>query len=62
LGKETAAVLLELQRQLQAVHTTVSDFAQRYVQDDASASVFVEALNLEDLTSVYSLTVGIPVL
>ena len=54
LGKDTAAVLFELQQKLQIVHTTVSDFAQRYVQDDASASVFVEALNLEDLASVYA--------
>ena len=54
MAKDTAAVLLELQQQLQAVHTTVSEFAQRYVQDDASASVFVDALNLEDLASVYA--------
>ena len=54
LAKDTAAVLLELQQKLQIVHTTVSDFAQRYVQDDASASVFVEALHLEDLASVYA--------
>ena len=54
LAKDTAAVLLELQQQLQAVHTTVSEFAQRYVQDDASASVFVDALNIEDLASVYA--------
>lgn len=52
LAKETAEATIELQKQFQTVHKTVSDFATQYVPENQAATVFVEVLNLEDITSV----------
>jgi type I restriction enzyme M protein len=53
LGKETAAVTLELQQQLQKVHKTVSDFASQYSQENKESTVFADALNLEEIAIIY---------
>ncbi len=53
LAKETAEATIELQKQFQKVHKTVSDFATYYTQENQAASVFVDALNIEEITNVY---------
>jgi len=53
LAKETAEATIELQKQFQKVHKTVSDFASQYAQENQVASVFVDALNIEEIASVY---------
>ena len=53
LAKETAETTIELQKQFQLVHKTVSDFVTHYVQENPSAKVFVDALTIEDIASVY---------
>jgi type I restriction enzyme M protein len=53
LANETAEATIELQKQFQAVHKTVSDFAGHYAQENTEASVFADALNLEDIANVY---------
>jgi type I restriction enzyme M protein len=53
LGKETAEATIELQNQFQKVHKTVSDFATHYAQENQAANVFVDALTIEDIASVF---------
>jgi type I restriction enzyme M protein len=52
LAKDTASAITKLQKQIQLVHTTVSDFANQYAKENQAASVFVDALNIEDLSSI----------
>jgi type I restriction enzyme M protein len=53
LAKETAEVTTELQKQLQKVLKTVSDFATKYAKENKEAQVFIDALNIEETTSIY---------
>ena len=53
LAKETAEVTTELQKQLQKVLKTVSDFATKYAKENKEAKAFVDALNIEETTSIY---------
>ncbi|MEI6069409.1 MAG: class I SAM-dependent DNA methyltransferase [Methylococcaceae bacterium] len=53
LAKETAETTIELQKQFQLVHKTVSDFSTHYAQENPDAKVFVDALTIEDIASVY---------
>ena len=53
LAKDTASVITKLQKQIQLVHTTVSDFANQYAKENQAASVFVDALNIEELPSIF---------
>jgi len=53
LAKETAEVTDELQKQLQKVCKVVSDFATRYVKENKEAQTFVDALLIEESTSIY---------
>jgi type I restriction enzyme M protein len=52
LAKDTALVITKLQKQIQLVHTTVSNFANQYTKENQAASVFVDALNIEELPSI----------
>jgi type I restriction enzyme M protein len=52
LAKDTALVITKLQKQIQLVHTTVSNFANQYTKENQAASVFVDALNIEELSSI----------
>ena len=53
LAKETAEATTELQKQLQKVLKTVSDFATKYAKENEETQAFVDALNIEETTSVY---------
>ncbi|MFV0501131.1 MAG: N-6 DNA methylase [Bacteroidales bacterium] len=53
LTKETALATTELQKQLQKILKTVSDFATKYVKENKEAKTFVDALNMEETVSVY---------
>lgn len=53
LAKETAEATTELQKQLQKVLKTVSDFATKYAKENEEAQAFVDALNIEETTSIY---------
>ena len=53
LAKETAEVSTELQKQLQKVLKTVSDFAHKFAKENKEAKAFVDALNIEETTSIY---------
>ncbi|MBK7811303.1 MAG: N-6 DNA methylase [Saprospiraceae bacterium] len=53
LAKETAETSTELQKQLQKVLKTVSDFATKYAKENKEAKAFVDALNIEETTSIY---------
>lgn len=53
LAKETAEATTELQKQLQKVLKTVSDFATKYAKENKEANAFVDALNIEETTSIY---------
>jgi len=53
LAKETAEATTELQKQLQKVLKTVSEFATKYVKENKDAKTFVDALNIEEATSIY---------
>lgn len=53
LAKETAAATTELQKQLQKVLKTVSDFATKYAKENKEAKAFVDALNIEETASIY---------
>ncbi len=55
LAKETAAATSELQKQLQKVLKTVSDFATIYAKENKEAAAFVDALNIEETASIYEL-------
>jgi len=48
LAKETAEATTELQKQLQRVFKTVSDFATKYAKENKEAKAFVESLRLDD--------------
>jgi type I restriction enzyme M protein len=53
LAKETAVAITELQKQLQKVFKTVSDFANKYAKENKEANAIVDALNIEETTSIY---------
>ncbi len=53
LAKETAEATTELQKQLHKVLKTVSDFANKYAKENKEAKAFVDALNIEETTSIY---------
>jgi type I restriction enzyme M protein len=53
LAKETAEATAELQKQLQKVLKTVSDFATKYAKENKEAKAFVDALNIEETTTIY---------
>ncbi len=53
LAKETAEAITELQKQLQKVLKTVSDFATKYAKENKEANAFVDALNIEEAASIY---------
>lgn len=52
-AKETAEASTELQKQLQKVMKTVSDFATKYAKENKEAQAFVDALNIEETASIY---------
>ncbi len=53
LAKEAVVVTAALQNQIQKVHKTVSDFAGKYVKENKEAKSFVDALNMEEATTIY---------
>lgn len=53
LAKETAEASTELQKQLQKVFKTVSDFANKYAKENKEAKAFVDSLNIEETASIY---------
>ena len=53
LAKDTASVITKLQKQIQLVQTIVSNFASQYAKENQVASVFVDALNIEEIVSIY---------
>ncbi|MCB9247046.1 MAG: N-6 DNA methylase, partial [Ignavibacteriales bacterium] len=53
LAKETAEASTELQKQLQKVLKTVSDFATKYAKENKEAKAFVDTLNIEETASIY---------
>lgn len=53
LAKQTAEATTELQKQLQKVFKTVSDFATKYAKENKEAKAFVDALNIEETASIY---------
>jgi type I restriction enzyme M protein len=53
LAKETAVATTELQKQLQKVLKTVSDFAIKFSKENKEAKAFVDALNIEETSSIY---------
>lgn len=52
-AKEVAKTTAEMQKQLQQLHKTVSDFAAKYAKENKEAKPFVAALNIEEATNVY---------
>lgn len=52
-AKETADATAELQKQLQNIFKTVSDFAAKYAKENKDAFAFTEALNIEETASIY---------
>lgn len=53
LAKETAEATFELQKQWQKVHKTVSDFAIKYAKENKEAQSFVDALTMEEASTIY---------
>jgi len=53
LAKETAEATTELQKQLQKVFKTVSDFANKYAKENKEAKTFADDLNIEETASIY---------
>jgi type I restriction enzyme M protein len=53
LAKDTAETITELQKQLQKVLKTVSDFATKYAKENKEAQAFIDALNIEEAASIY---------
>ncbi|HNR06945.1 MAG TPA: class I SAM-dependent DNA methyltransferase [Saprospiraceae bacterium] len=53
LAKETADATMELQKQLQLVHKTVSGFATKYARENKEAKNFVDSLKFEETASFY---------
>lgn len=52
-AKETAEAATELQKHLQKVLKTVSDFATKYAKENKEAKAFVDALSIEETASIY---------
>ncbi|WP_143075823.1 type I restriction-modification system subunit M [Parafilimonas terrae] len=53
LAKETAEATTELQKQLQKVLKTVTNFATNFAKENKEAKSFVDALNIEEIASIY---------
>lgn len=53
LALVTADAITELQKQLQNIIKTVSNFASQYAQENKDAQAFVESLNFEETFSIY---------
>jgi len=53
LAKESAEVTLGLQKQLQKVFKTTTEFATKYAKENKEAQSFIEALNIEEISSIY---------
>lgn len=53
LAKETAEATTALQKQLQKVLKTVSEFAIQYVKENKEGQGFVDSLEIEDTTGIY---------
>lgn len=52
-AKEVAKTTADIQKQFTKVHKTVSDFATAYTKENKEAKAFMNALNIEEITSVY---------
>jgi type I restriction enzyme M protein len=55
LAMETSQTTAELQKQLQQVYKTVSEFAKAYAKENKEAKEWVDGLTIEELPSVYEL-------
>lgn len=53
LANETAIATTELQKQIQKVLKTVSDFATKYTKDNKEAKSFSDALNIEEPANIF---------
>lgn len=53
LAKETAEATTELQKQLQKVLKIANDFANKYAKENKEAKAFLDALNIEETSSIY---------
>jgi type I restriction enzyme M protein len=53
LAKETAEATSELQKQLKKLHKIVSDFTVKYAKENKDAQSFVDALNIEEASTIY---------
>lgn len=53
LAMEAAEATTGLQKQLQKVLKTVTDFATNYAKENKEAKTFVDALNIEETASIY---------
>ncbi|MBX7154270.1 MAG: type I restriction-modification system subunit M [Bacteriodetes bacterium] len=53
VAKETAEATAQLQTHLQKILKTVSDFATNYAKENKEAKALVNALNIEETTSIY---------
>ncbi|MCU0440346.1 MAG: type I restriction-modification system subunit M [Raineya sp.] len=53
LAKETSKATTELQKQLQNVFKTVSEFATKYAKENKEVQAFVDALKIEEIASIY---------
>jgi len=53
LAKETADATTQLQKQLQKILKTVSDFATHYAKENNEAQAFADALNIEEAATIY---------
>ncbi len=53
LAKKTAEATAGLQKQLQYLFKTVTNFAIQYAKENKEAKAFVDALNIEETASVY---------
>ncbi|MEO6230878.1 MAG: class I SAM-dependent DNA methyltransferase [Ferruginibacter sp.] len=53
LAKATTEAIIELQKQLQKILKTVSDFATKYTKENKEAKTFADGLNIEETTSIY---------
>jgi type I restriction enzyme M protein len=53
LAKETAKTISDLQKQLQKLLKTVSDFAAKYAKENKEVQAFADALIIEETASIY---------
>jgi type I restriction enzyme M protein len=53
LAKETAEATVETQKQFKKVLKTANDFATKYAKENKEVKAFVDALNIEETTSIY---------